>query len=412
MNLPTLLARALLVVTAAAAATIGLSGVAAPQIVRAAQPSGTEPETLLLLRYRLAASDLPEGFSISAETATPNAALAFGAGADLSVPLLQRLVGAGRVTGIQQTLVPDSSAAGAPVSLSLALFKDAGSAAAVAMVTDPPGANGDTEVLPPPDLGDGARAARADLTQTDGSVIRSSVIAWSRGPLFLAVSAAADPASNLSDLVVQIAGIADAHAAATGDVSSEIPSLVLRNDGVQLALAQALDRGQLPLDAAPAGYSRSGRYLYSNDQVILDARAPAIVARQLRDDWRRQVGEVEYFATADSTRSVLSSLTAVFEDSKGASGAMAQLLPSSASQQAVLPLSPAIQLGDETGETRTTLLWPGAELRDAYTLQWRHGRVLLSVIVNLPSGQPAPDFLSNVAAALDGAYLAHQLVGP
>src|SRR5579871_1992939 len=75
----------------------------------AGNASGSEIQMVELLRYRLSAADLPQGFEDSGETATPNAALAFSADQLQSMPLLQKLVSSGRVTGLQQTFTSESS---------------------------------------------------------------------------------------------------------------------------------------------------------------------------------------------------------------------------------------------------------------------------------------------------------------
>src|SRR5207253_6601804 len=127
----------------------------------AAAAGGTEPQALLLLRYRLSVTDLPSGYVVGAEAAATNAALAFGAGPDDRVTLLRQLVESGRVTGLQQTFVSDP--ASPLISLSIAMYRDAESAAAAARSTDPPGATTGARLIEAPALGDGVRESEADV---------------------------------------------------------------------------------------------------------------------------------------------------------------------------------------------------------------------------------------------------------
>ncbi|HZQ38640.1 MAG TPA: hypothetical protein VFD32_22130, partial [Dehalococcoidia bacterium] len=114
----------------------------------------------------------------------------------------------------------------------------------------------------------------------------------------------------------------------------------------------------------------------------------------------------QYFTTSDSTRTLLTAAITAFVDPFGAQRAVEDESLTATTRQAVLPLAPPAQLGEETIAYRATVRWPRGELRESYTMQWRHGAVALSVTVNGPAGSLQPAYLADVAAALDAAYLA------
>ncbi|HEY8836142.1 MAG TPA: hypothetical protein VIO16_00360, partial [Dehalococcoidia bacterium] len=138
------------------------------------------------------------------------------------------------------------------------------------------------------------------------------------------------------------------------------------------------------------------------------SRQPRQEAERLTDDLARVTGEVEYFVS-NRTASVISSGYAVFYDAAGAQMALIDDPLNSGVRQAIVSISPPVQLGEETVAFETVLRWPQGDLRDSYTLQWRHGQLVLSIVVNQPSGRPRPAYFGDLAKSLDNAYLSNPL---
>ena len=170
---------------------------------------GSEQALLALLPYRLPADAAPAGYLQQDETASTNAAIAFGAAEEDRAGTLQRLVGAGRITGLQQTFAPAAGSTDPSVALLIGLYRDAGAAAAAVATTVPPAESGAAEDLIAPSLGDGARALKRRAE--DGSST-TFLIAWSRGPLFFAVTLRA--AGALPEPGTEFAQALDANAVA------------------------------------------------------------------------------------------------------------------------------------------------------------------------------------------------------
>ncbi len=354
----------------------------------------------MLLPYRLATEELPPGFELYDETATSNAALAFGVAPESRDATLAALRAAGRVTGLQQTFVPASRSDRTVARLLLSLYTDA-AAAGLAVSQTEPSAGGAAEDLDASALGAGARLLHQPATASSPELY---VAVWSAGPLQFAVSVEGSGAS--ADLATAFALVAQQHAAGAGGVADVTTPIPLRGDAQALAVAGALEQAQLPATAVPAAFGDNGAYLWSNEQLVLDARQPEAIAHLIVAEWGRVAAAARYFTTADASRSLLTAAIAAFVDPFGAQRAVEDESLTAATRQAVLPLDPPVQLGEETIAYRATVRWPRAELRESYTMQWRHGAVVLSVTANLPAGSRQPAYLADVAAALDAAYLA------
>ncbi|HEY7294326.1 MAG TPA: hypothetical protein VH916_04750 [Dehalococcoidia bacterium] len=387
-----------LVVAAAVCLVVG----GAPPRLRAqgVLPGVSEQDLLTLLPYRLSNDELPAGFQVYEETATPNAALAFGAATGDREATLAALQAARRITGLQQTFVPPARSDGSVARLLLSLYSDAAGAAAAVNQTEPAGA-GAVEALDASALGDGARLLHQLATSSSPELFAA---AWSSGPLQFVVTVQGPDAS--AELAASFALAAQQYAAAAGDPADDATPIAPRDDATVLALGEALEQGQLPATAVPSAFSPGGAYLWSNEQLVLDARQPPAIAHLIVAEWGRVAASAQYFTSGDSTRTLLTTAIVGFVDAVGAQRAVEDESLTAATRQAVLPLAPPVQLGDETIAYRATVRWPRAELRESYTIQWRHGAAALSVTVNAPAGSGQPAYLAGVAAALDAAYLA------
>jgi hypothetical protein len=382
--------------------TLVVGAFAGRTLVAGSAGFGSEQALIALLPYRLPAAAAPAGYLQQDEVASTNAAIAFGAAGTDRNATLERLVDGGRITGLQQTFTPAAGSADPPVDILIGLYANAGASAAAVAVTAAPGVSRPAENLTAPALGDGARALKSEADEDGSSVF---LITWSRGPLFFAVSLRGT--DSIPDSGTAFAQALDANAAAAGAFGPVAPYRQ-PDERTELNWGSALDAAQLPAAAVPARLIRSGAYLWSNEQVVLDSRQPASSAERLSGDQQRITGEVEYF-TDDRSRVVLSSVYTVFVDAAGAQGAVREDPLVSGVRQAVVPLSAPVQLGEEMVAFESVLRWPLGELRESYTLQWRHGALLLAIIVNQPAGQPVPSFLGDVATALEQAYAASVL---
>jgi len=354
----------------------------------------------VLLPYRLGTDALPAGFEVYEETATSNAALAFGAAPADRDTTLAALQSAGRITGLQQTFVPTVHADSSIARLLLSLYTDADAAAAAVSQTEPTG-EGPADTLDPAALGSGARLLHQPASPSTPELF---VAVWSEGPLQFAVTLQGPDAG--ADLAIAFARAAQQRAADAGGIAGATMPIAPRNDAQALMVGDDLEQAQLPAGAAPAAFSRGGAYLWSNEQLVLDARQPEAIAHLIVAEWGRIAASAQYFTSTDSTRTLLTTAIAAFVDAFGAQRAVEDESLTAATRQAVLPLDPPVQLGDETIAYRATVRWPRAELRESYTIQWRHSAVVLSVTVNVPAGSPQPAYLAGVAGALDAAYLA------
>lgn len=375
---------------------------AAPIAAAPGQTAISEQDLLVLLPYRLATDELPAGFELYDDAATSNAALAFGAAPESRDATLAALRASGRVTGLQQTFVPTSRGDSTVVRLLLSLYTDADSAAAavnqVAPSSDGAGAVVDLDASA---LAPGARLLHLPAA---GSTPDIYIAVWSIGPLQFAITVTGTAGS--ADLATVFALVAQQHAAAAGGIAGMTAPIPQRDDAQALAVAAALEQAQLPAGAVPAAFGDAGAYLWSNEQLVLDARQPDTIAHLIVDEWGRVSAAAKYFTTSDSGRTLLTTAIAAFVDPFGAQRGVEDESLTAATRQAVLPLVPPAQLGDETIAYRATVRWPRAELRESYTVQWRHGAVALSVTVNVPAGGAQPAYLGEVAAVLDAAYLA------
>jgi len=208
-----------------------------------------------------------------------------------------------------------------------------------------------------------------------------------------------------ADRAFRFAETAQSHAAATpAPADLAVASLAGGDDDRQLAVAAAVEAAQLPAAAAPSPFQRGGEYLWSNEQIVLDARRPEVTAQLLSSEWLRVVATAQYFTTSDASRAVLTSAIAVFGDAAGAQQAVEEIALGPTARQAVLPLAPPLHLGEETLAYKSVLIWPRGEIRDSYTVQWRRNNAVLSVTVNLPPTKETPPYLEAVAAALDSAF--------
>lgn len=369
-----------------------------PATAQGLAPGLSEQDLLVLLPYRLASDELPAGFEVYEETATPNAALAFGAPPAVREATLAALQGAGRITGLQQTFVPTARGNGTVARFLLSLYSDENAAAAAVGQTEPPG-DSPAEALDASALGDGARLLHQAASPSTPELF---VAVWGVGPLQMAVTVQGPDAGV--DLVTSFALTVQQHAAEDGGIAGSLP-IAPRNDGPALHAGEDLEQAQLPDAAAPAGFDRGGSYLWSNEQLVLDARQPEAIAHLIVAEWGRVAASAQYFTSSDASRTLLTTALAVFVDPFGAQRAVEDVSLTAATRQAVLPLNPPVQLGEETIAYRATVRWPRAELRESYTIQWRHGAVALSITVNVPAGSPQPAYLAAVAAALDAAYL-------
>lgn len=354
----------------------------------------------MLLPYRLATEELPAGFEVYDEAATSNAALAFGAAPEDRDATLAALRAAGRVTGLQQTFVPTSRSDRTVARLLLSLYTDA-AAAGLAVSQTEPSAGGAAEDLDTSALGAGARLLHQPATYSAPELY---VAVWAVGPLQFAVTL--DGPDGSAELATAFALAVQQHAAGAGGITETVAPIPLRGDAQALAVAEALEQAQPAANAVPAAFGRAGAYLWSNEQLVLDARQPDVIAHLIVAEWGRVAASAQYFTTGDATRTLLTTAITAFVDPFGAQRAVEDESLTTATRQAVLPLDPPVQLGEETIAYRATVRWPRAELRESYTMQWRHGAVVLSVTVNAPAGSRQPAYLANVAAALDDAYLA------
>jgi hypothetical protein len=359
---------------------------------------GTETALLALLPYRLPAERAPAGWTEQEQRASTNAALAFSAPAAERLATARGLAEKGRVIGLQQTFMPPAGAGLPAVTLLVDLYRNPVSASAIVATVVPPGGAGEAELLLPPGV-NGARAVRVALRDGTGS---GYVIAWSRGPLCFVVTFATPEPSAL-EVGEHFAAAADDHALAIGAMSAAAvyaPS----DDSDELARATALDAVQLPETVVPSRFRRAGAYLWTNEQVVLDARDPILAAQAVVADEERITADVEFFAD-EGTRSVLSSVYTVFGDAAGAQSALQQSPLGSAGRQAIISLAPPADLGEEVVAFEAIVRWPQGDLRESYTVQWRHGNLLLAIVVNQAAGQGMPAFLGAAVSALDQTYL-------
>ncbi len=382
---------------------VALSMAAQSVSLHRAVAGGGEQALLTLIQYRLAASDLPGGYIPQDETASTNAAIAFAQPAEQRTPVLRQLAASGRITGFQQLFAGRQADKLPAVAYLVALYRDVGSAAATVLASLPGGPTDPTDSFAEPTLGDVARALHSSVRTSDGSSVDRFIVTWSRGQVVLAVSVDGPP-DTTGNMALRLAQAADAHAAAGGAFSSDA---VAPDETTELALAIGLDGDQLPTGSVPEGFTRSGSYLWSNEQIELQSCLPQKEAGRLTEDLARVTGEVEYFVS-NRTASVISSGYSVFYDAAGAQMALIDDPLNSCVRQAIVPLSPPVQLGEETVAFESVLIWPQGD-RESYTLQWRHGQLVLSIVVNQPSGRPRPAYLGDLAKSLDNAYLSNPL---
>jgi hypothetical protein len=370
---------------------------------------GPENALLMLLPYRLPAAEIPAGYGEYGDSAGTNPALAFVYSADQRRPALQQFLEGGRITGIQQAFSPRFSGPPAIVRLALGLYTDPASAATgVTAITPPDGAS--VEDLDPPALGDGARFLHVQATDSGGVVTDIFTLAWSRGPLFLGVTLQSQSGDGGQTIAQRFAQAEDAHAAEVGAATAPPAPSTLREDGWRLAVTGALDQAQLPQDAVPASFQRTGSYVWANEQIVLDAGDPAEAVRRVTTYWKRLTGEVEYFTAQDGSRAVLSGIYNVFADAGGAHNGLRDIALAPEERQSVVPLIPPLQLGDETIAYHAVVQWLDGAMRDSYTIEWRRGSVVLMVVANLPQSQAAmPDYLPDAARSLDHQFDSVQL---
>jgi len=385
-------------------AGVALSMTAQSVALHRAVAGGGEHALLTLIQFRLAASDLAGGYILQDEAASTNAAVAFAQSAEERTPVLRQLVASGRITGFQQLFVGRLADKLPAAAYLVALYHDAASAAASVLASLPGDSTDPTDSFAEPAIGDVARALHAPVRTSDGSMVDRFIVTWSRGQVVLAVSVDGPP-DITGNTALRLAQAADAHAAAGGAFSSDA---VAPDETTELALAIGLDGDQLPTGSVPEGFTRSGSYLWSNEQIELQSRQPRQEAERLTDDLARVTGEVEYFVS-NRTASVISSGYAVFYDAAGAQMALIDDPLNSGVRQAIVSISPPVQLGEETVAFETVLRWPQGDLRESYTLQWRHGQLVLSIVVNQPSGRPRPAYFGDLAKSLDNAYLSNPL---
>jgi len=360
--------------------------------------SSIDAATLGLLPFALTDAELPSGWTVSATLAATNAVVAFAAGSDAQATLA-RLQASGRVTGLQQTFLPPRGSAKPPAQLVIQLFRDAKTAAdALTQIAPPDGAE-TVDDFSMPEIG-GARALHA-VSNGDAGKSDTYIIAWSGGSLLFGVTTSgpgADP---------EVArAIALTEAARHPSVPAATPDPA--TDARDLGIATALDAAQLPASAVPATFKRVGAYLWPDAQLDVDARAPDEAARRVADLWQRVTGEYQYFEAQDGTRTTLTASYALFSSNDAAEGALHDDALFLSVRQAIWTIPPPVQLGDSTVAFHEVILWPRGELRDGYVLQWRRGRLILSVTAIVPLQAPMPPYLASVAQAFDAAYLAAQ----
>jgi hypothetical protein len=366
--------------------------------------TGTGEKTLLsLLALRLPSSEVPHSYVLFDESASTNAALAYAEPQAAREATLIALQSTGRVSGIQQTFISQTASDNTIVRVLVSYFR---SAAAARDATEAVVQPADTSVLssvPPTGLGDRAHAFRAATDEADGTP-NEYVVAWSTGAVQLAVTAEGESANF--DLAFDFSLAAQAHAVRVGPPVLSDVDLLARDEQQQLRLAAALDADRINTSVLPPPFARAGSYLWSNEQLVVDARQPDEVAGLIASKWGRLGAVAQYFTAADSSRAVVTTALIAHADSTGASAAVGDVSLAPRARQAVLPLDPPATLGDQTTFFKAVVLWPRAEVRDSYVLQWRRGSVELSVTVNLPPGLPFPDYALNAATALDQSYSA------
>jgi hypothetical protein len=360
--------------------------------------SSTDAATLGLLPFALTDAELPSGWTVSATLAATNAVVAFAAGSDAQATLT-RLQAGGRITGLQQTFLPPAGSVKPPAQLVIQLFRDTQSASNALAAIAPPDGTEAIDDFSAPEIG----GARALHTVSDGDTGKSDtyIIAWSGGPLLFGVTtsgAGADP-----DIA---RAIALAEAARHPPVPTATPDPAA--DARDLGIATVLDAAQLPASAVPSTFKRVGAYPWPDVQLDVDARAPNDAAMRVADLWQRIAGEYQYFEAQDGTRTTLTASYALFASNDAAEGALHDHALFLNARQAVWTIAPPVQLGDSTVAFHEVILWPRGALREGYVLQWRRGRLILSVTVVVPLQAPMPSYLISVAQAFDAAYLAEQ----
>lgn len=360
--------------------------------------SATDAATLGLLPFALTDAELPSGWTVSGTLAATNAVVAFAAGSDAQATLT-RLQASGRITGLQQTFLPPRDSTSPPAQLVIQLFRDAQSADNALAAIAPPNGADLVDDFSVPEIG----GARALHTVSDDHAGKSDtyIIAWSGGPLLFGVTTS----GKGSDPEIARA-IALAEAAHHPPVPAATPDPAA--DARDLGIAMALDAAQLPASAVPSTFKHIGAYPWPNAQLDVDARAPNDAAKRVADLWQRITGEYQYFEAQDGTRTTLTASYVLFAGNDAAESALHDYALFLNARQAVWTIAPPVQLGDSTVAFHEVVLWPRGELRDGYVLQWRRGRLILSVTAIVPLQAPMPPYLTSVAQAFDAAYLAAQ----
>ncbi|HZU75298.1 MAG TPA: hypothetical protein VFA70_00945, partial [Dehalococcoidia bacterium] len=369
--------------------------------------SATEQAIIALLPYRLGEGQAPDGFIAFAQSATSNVALAFSLPAEQRDAALASLRDGGRIAGLEQQFEP-AGAAAPIIRYGVSLYASAEQALTALGAATMPDVAAAPAPFAAPRLGDSVLALSSPGAP-DASAGPAVLLAWTRGRLLFAILAAGRVDDAQDTLEAQVVAFAQAADDQASTVAAVLPAAPEARDGdaaAQLALANAFESRQLTGDAAPPAFDFGGSYIWSNEQLVLDAAAPEETAQTITQDWRRLTGEVAYFIATDGSRAVLSSVYEGFGDEAGASLALQTPTLGAGSDDAIVPLLPPVTLGEEMIAYRADVAWPQGETRRAYTLRWRQGRVLLGVSVNLPRGSAMPPYLARLAQQLDAMYSA------